>query len=298
MNDTALRASNPSTLPIASRAGHVKDPANFIGIHFFSPVDKMQLVEIIKGEKTSPAALARALDYVKQIRKTPIVVNDSRGFFTSRVVTAHIKEGHYMLEEGVPPILIEHAGKQAGMPVGPLALADEIALDLQWKIMQATKTDLGKAYKDGPIDRILAEMVVKGERFGRKNGKGYYDYPPGAKKHIWQGIAEIVASKPASVFDFGKLKERLLLIQALETARCFADNVLTDVREADVGAILGFGYAPFTGGPLSWIDTMGAESFVAKCRAYQKAHGPRYAPPQLLIDMAAQQKRFYDRPAA
>jgi 3-hydroxyacyl-CoA dehydrogenase/enoyl-CoA hydratase/3-hydroxybutyryl-CoA epimerase len=298
MNDQALRASNTSTLPITSLAQHVRDQPNFIGIHFFSPVEKMQLVEIIMGRKTAPEALARALDYVKQIRKTPIVVNDSRGFFTSRVVTAHIAEGHYMLEEGVPPVLIEHAGKQAGMPVGPLALADEIALDLQWRIMQATKTDLGSAYEDGPIDRILEEMVVKRERFGRKNGKGYYDYPQGAKKTLWPGISEIIRLKPPEAFDFAQLKERLLLIQALETARCFAEKVLTDVREADVGAITGFGFAPFTGGPLSWIDTMGTAVFVQKCRAYAKLHGKRYAPPKLLIDMARTNERFYDRFAA
>ncbi len=298
MNDAALRASNTSTLPITSLAAHVGDQANFIGIHFFSPVDKMQLVEIIMGKKTSSTALARALDYVKQIKKTPIVVNDSRGFFTSRVVSAHIAEAHFMLEEGIPPVLIEHAGKRAGMPVGPLALADEIALDLQWKIMQATKTDLGAAHTDGPIERIIEEMVVKRERFGRKNGRGYYDYPEGGKKTLWPGIAEIVSLKPPESFSFDSIKERLLLIQALETARCFAENVLTDVREADVGAILGFGFAPFTGGPLSWIDTMGTDIFVKKCRRLQKQFGARYAPPKLLTEMAHGNERFYDRFAA
>jgi 3-hydroxyacyl-CoA dehydrogenase/enoyl-CoA hydratase/3-hydroxybutyryl-CoA epimerase len=294
----ALRASNTSTLPITGLAEYVKDQTNFIGIHFFSPVDKMQLVEIIVGKKTSSAALAKALDYVKQIKKTPIVVNDARGFFTSRVVTTHIAEGHYMLDEGVPPVLIENAGKMAGMPVGPLSLADEIALDLLLKIRQATKADLGKDYKEGPTDRILVEMVVKRERFGRKNGKGYYDYPEGQKKRLWPGIGDIVKLKPADKFSVMEIKERLLLIQALETARCFEEQVLTDVREADVGAILGFGFAPFTGGPLSYIDTMGAKTFVTKCRAYAKSHGPRYAPPQLLIDMAKSQESFYGRFAA
>jgi 3-hydroxyacyl-CoA dehydrogenase/enoyl-CoA hydratase/3-hydroxybutyryl-CoA epimerase len=290
---SALRASNTSTLPITSLAGYVKDGSRFAGIHFFSPVEKMQLVEIIKGKKTSDAALARALDYVRQIRKTPIVVNDSRGFFTSRVVTAHIAEAHHMLEEGVPLVLIENAGRMAGMPVGPLALADEIALDLQWRIMQATKRDLGEAYRDGPIDRILAEMVVKRERFGRKNGKGYYDYPPGAKKKLWPGIAEVVALKGPEAFDFASLKERLLMIQALETARCFEENVLTDPREADVGAILGFGFAPFTGGPLSWIDTMGADVFVKKCKTYAKSLGARFQPTRQLIKMAKSGTHFY-----
>jgi len=294
----ALRASNTSTLPITGLAEYVKDQENFIGIHFFSPVDKMQLVEIIMGKKTSSSALAKALDYVKQIKKTPIVVNDARGFFTSRVVTTHIAEGTYMLDEGVPPALIENAGKMAGMPVGPLALADEIALDLLLKIKQATKADLGKDYKEGPTDYILQEMVTKRERFGRKNGKGFYDYPEGEKKRLWPGIGEIVKLKPADQFDVAKIKERLLLIQALETARCFEEQVLTDVREADVGAILGFGFAPFTGGPLSYIDTMGVDVFVAKCQAYAKAHGPRYAPPRLLLDMAKRQESFYGRFAA
>jgi 3-hydroxyacyl-CoA dehydrogenase/enoyl-CoA hydratase/3-hydroxybutyryl-CoA epimerase len=298
MPDTALRASNTSTLPITSLAAHVVRPENFIGIHFFSPVDRMQLVEIIMGKQTSPSALARAIDYVKQIRKTPVVVNDSRGFFTSRVVTAHIAEAHHMLEEGVPPVLIEHAGRMAGMPVGPLALADEIALDLQWKILMATKSDLGSAYHEGPMDRILEEMVVKRGRFGRKNGMGYYDYPASGRKRLWPGLAGIVASRPAQQFDFGSLKERILLIQALETARCFAEKVLTDVREADVGAILGFGFAPFTGGPLSYIDTMGAEAFVRKCRSYARLYGSRYEPPALLKDMARKRTGFYDSFAA
>jgi 3-hydroxyacyl-CoA dehydrogenase/enoyl-CoA hydratase/3-hydroxybutyryl-CoA epimerase len=293
----AIRASNTSTLPITSLASYVKDEARFIGIHFFSPVDRMQLVEIIKGKHTSNAAIARALDYVRQLKKTPILVNDSRGFFTSRVVTAHIAEGAYMLEDGVPPAMIENAGRMAGMPVGPLALADEIALDLQWRIMQATKRDLGTAYHDGPVDRIVEEMVVKRERFGRKNGKGYYDYPPAARKRLWPGIAEVVKLKSPETFDFATLKERLLIIQALETARCYEEQVLTDPREADVGAILGFGFAPFTGGPLSYIDTMGAATFVAKCKAHAKAHGPRFAPTKQLIAMAKNGTRFYSHAA-
>jgi 3-hydroxyacyl-CoA dehydrogenase/enoyl-CoA hydratase/3-hydroxybutyryl-CoA epimerase len=247
------------------------------------------------GYETSPATLARALDYVRQIRKTPIVVNDSHGFFTSRVVMKHIEEGHWMLEEGVPAALIENAGRMAGMPVGPLALADEVALDLSWKIQEAARAELGNRYQEGPINRILGEMVVKRERFGRKNAKGFYDYPAGAKKKLWSGLAEIVAPKMADKFDAETIGERLLLIQALETARCFAENVLTDVREADVGAILGFGFAPFTGGPLSWIDAMGVADFVEKCRRYEQRHGPRYAPPPLLVEMAERGETFYGR---
>jgi 3-hydroxyacyl-CoA dehydrogenase/enoyl-CoA hydratase/3-hydroxybutyryl-CoA epimerase len=290
-----ILASNTSTLPISGLAGNLQRPGNFLGIHFFSPVDRMQLVEIIRGGKTSDETLARAFDFVRQIGKTPIVVNDSRGFFTSRVVMTHKKEGIYMLEEGVPAALLENAGKAAGMPVGPLALADEVALDLSLKILQATKADLGDSYRPGPIDRVMEEMVEKRGRFGRKNGKGFYDYPPGQKKRLWPGLTEIMPPKNASAFSFDELKERLLLIQAIETVRCFEEGVLTDVREADIGAILGFGFAPFTGGPLSYIDTMGSKAFLAKCRTYQRKYGDRYRPPALLVDLAKTGDSFYGR---
>ena len=295
MRPDALLASNTSTLPISGLAETLKRRGSFIGIHFFSPVDRMQLVEIIRGRETSDEAVARAFDFTRQIRKTPILVNDARGFFTSRVVMTHKKEGMHMLEEGVPPAMVENAGRAAGMPVGPLALADEVALDLSWKILEATKTDLGRAYRTGPVDRIMEEMVVKRGRYGRKNAKGFYDYPEGGKKRLWPGLSEVVSSKPASDFSFDELKERILLIQALETARCFEENVLTDVREADVGAILGFGFAPFTGGPLSYIDTMGSEVFLDRCRAYEAKYGERYAPPALLVEMAKKGETFYGR---
>ena len=295
----AILASNTSTLPITGLASFLERAEHFIGIHFFSPVDKMQLVEIIMGRQTSPAALATALDYVRQIRKVPIVVNDSRGFFTSRVVMTYIAEGHHMLDEGVPAALIENAGRMAGMPVGPLALNDEVALDLSWKILQATKKDLGEAYEPRAIDRILEEMVVKRGRYGRKNAKGFYDYPAEGRKRLWPGIAEITPPA-ARDFDVERIKERLILIQAIETARCFEEGVLTDVREADVGAILGFGFAPFTGGPLSWIDTVGPAALVETSKAYAEALGPRYEPPALLLEMARSGEGFYRRfpPAA
>jgi 3-hydroxyacyl-CoA dehydrogenase / enoyl-CoA hydratase / 3-hydroxybutyryl-CoA epimerase len=195
----------------------------------------------------------------------------------------------------VPAAMVENAGKAAGMPVGPLALADEVALDLSWKILQATKADLGESYREGPIDRLMEEMVVKRGRYGRKNGKGFYDYPEGRKKRLWPGLADIVPAKDPSNYSFDELKERLLLIQALETARCFEEHVLTDVREADIGAILGFGFAPFTGGPLSYIDTMGSKTFLGKCRVYSRKYGDRYAPPALLLDMAKKGDTFYGR---
>jgi 3-hydroxyacyl-CoA dehydrogenase/enoyl-CoA hydratase/3-hydroxybutyryl-CoA epimerase len=293
--DGALLASNTSTLPITGLGQTLARPDNFLGIHFFSPVDRMQLVEIIRGKETSDAATARAFDFTRQIGKTPIIVNDSRGFFTSRVVMIHKKEAIHMLQEGVPAAMIENAGKAAGMPVGPLALADEVALDLSWKILEATRADLGAAYRAGPMDRLLEEMVVKRGRLGRKNAKGFYDYPEGGKKRLWPGLAEIVPSRDASNYSFEELKERLLLIQALETARCFAEGVLTDVREADLGAILGFGFAPFTGGPLSYIDTMGSRAFAEKCQAYATKYGDRYSPPALLLDMANKGETFYER---
>ncbi len=292
----AVYASNTSTLPISSLAEASKRPKNFIGIHFFSPVDKMMLVEVIMGKKTGDKALAMALDYIRAIKKTPIVVNDSRGFYTSRVVMTYIREGLMMLGDGVPAAMIENLGRMAGMPVGPLSLADEVALDLAWKIVAATRKDMGDKYVAGPLDNILEEMVIKRERFGRKNAKGFYDYPQGGKKHLWPGIPE-VAGKPkaADAFDVEELKQRLLVMQALETARCFEEKVLTDVREADVGSILGFGFAPFSGGTLSYIDAMGTEAFVELCKKFTKKWGPRFKPNRLLREMAKNGETFYGR---
>jgi len=295
--------SNTSTLPITSLAKAATRPADFIGIHFFSPVDKMMLVEVILGKRTGDAALARTLDTIRAIRKTPIVVNDSRGFYTSRVVQTYISEGHRMLTEGVPAAMVENAGKMAGMPVGPLSLNDEVAVDLTLKIMDATRADLGADAVPEAQYRLIDELVTRRGRLGRKNRKGFYDYPddPGGKKRLWPGLAEIhtpVADPDA--LDFGELKRRLLVIQALETARCFAEGVLTDVREADVGSILGFGFAPFTGGTLSYIDGMGAAAFVTLCSGLARKHGPRFRPNALLRDLARKGETFYGRfpPAA
>ncbi|WP_346899361.1 3-hydroxyacyl-CoA dehydrogenase NAD-binding domain-containing protein [uncultured Roseibium sp.] len=295
MKDAAIFASNTSTLPITSLAQASKRPKNFIGIHFFSPVDRMMLVEVIMGKKTSDRALAMALDYIKAIKKTPIVVNDSRGFYTSRVVMTYIREGLMMLADGVPAAMIENAGKMAGMPVGPLSLGDEVALDLAWKIVSATRKDLGDNYVESPLDTILEEMVVKRERFGRKNGKGFYDYQ-GRDKQLWPGIPEVVGvAKPAEQFDIEELKQRLLVMQALETARIFEEKCLTDVREADVGSILGFGFAPYSGGTLSYIDTMGTAAFVELCKRFTKTWGPRFKANRLLRDMAKNDETFYGK---
>jgi 3-hydroxyacyl-CoA dehydrogenase / enoyl-CoA hydratase / 3-hydroxybutyryl-CoA epimerase len=297
IGDTVILGSNTSTLPITSLASDFKDPPRFVGIHFFSPVDRMMLVEIILGKQTGSKALAVVLDYVRAIRKTPIVVNDSRGFYTSRVVGTYIREGHLMLTEGVPAAMIENVGRIAGMPVGPLALNDEVAVDLAWKILKATEADLGAKAVDPRQKKLLEEMVEKRGRLGRKNGKGFYDYPANGPKKLWPDLVDLQPKKllaPEKI-DVEELKLRLLGIQALETARCFEEKVLTDVREADVGSILGFGFAPFSGGTLSWIDMMGIKNFVALCRKLEKKHGQRFAPNKLLLDLAAKGEGFYQR---
>ncbi len=292
----AVFGSNTSTLPITSLAEQAKDQAKFIGIHFFSPVDKMLLVEIILGKKTGDEALATALDFVRAIRKTPIVVNDSRGFYTSRVVGTYIREGHLMLTEGVPAAMIENVGRMAGMPVGPLSLNDEVAVDLAWKILKATEADLGAKAIDPRQKTLLSDMVEKHGRLGRKNGKGFYDYPDKAPKKLWPGLADLQKTKlDPDTIDIQELKDRLLAMQALETARCFEEGVLTDVREADVGSILGFGFAPFSGGTLSYIDMMGAKRFVALCEKLEKKFGDRFKPSPLLVEMAGKGETFYGR---
>jgi 3-hydroxyacyl-CoA dehydrogenase/enoyl-CoA hydratase/3-hydroxybutyryl-CoA epimerase len=296
IGDQAIFGSNTSTLPISSLATAFKDQARFIGIHFFSPVERMMLVEIIMGKQTGPAALALALDYVRTIRKTPIVVNDSRGFYTSRVVGTYIREGHLMLTEGVPAAMIENVGRMAGMPVGPLALNDEVAVDLAWKILRATEADLGAKMIDMKQKALLEEMVEKRGRYGRKNGKGFYDYPQNGPKRLWPGLADLQPKKlDPDAIDVATLERRLLAIQALESARCIEEKVVTDVREADVGSILGFGFAPFTGGTISYIDGMGAKAFVDLCNGFAKSYGDRFKPGKLLVDMAKTGETFYGR---
>ena len=287
-------ASNTSTLPITSLATEAQKPENFIGIHFFSPVDKMMLVEIIMGEKTGDKALATALDFVRLIKKTPIVVNDTRGFFANRCVGRYVAEGHLMLMEGVPPAMIENVARMAGMPVGPLSLNDEVAIDLSWKIVQATKKDLGEQAVDPAQEKLIKTMVVDHERFGRKNGKGFYDYPQGGKKKLWPGLSTLAgkALDPDTI-DVEELKQRFLVVQAVEAARTMAEGVVTDPREADVGSILGFGFAPFTGGAISYIDFMGTKAFVELCDRLTAKYGDRFVPPALLRDMAKTGETFY-----
>ncbi|NIX78150.1 3-hydroxyacyl-CoA dehydrogenase NAD-binding domain-containing protein [Microvirga terricola] len=292
-------ASNTSTLPISGLAKSSKRPDEFIGIHFFSPVEKMMLVEVIVGKQTGDKALATALDYVRLIKKTPILVNDSRGFFANRCVLAYILEGHLMLIEGVPPAMIENAGKQAGMPVGPLSLNDEVGVDLGLKILKATKAQLGDAAIIPQQEALLMTLVEKEGRFGRKNRKGFYDYPESGPKYLWPGLKDLQPKHlDPETLGMQEMKQRLLVTQALEAARTVEEGVITDPREADVGSILGFGFAPFTGGALSYIDFMGAKNFVELCKALQAKHGDRFAPPRILLDMAASGETFYGRAGA
>jgi 3-hydroxyacyl-CoA dehydrogenase/enoyl-CoA hydratase/3-hydroxybutyryl-CoA epimerase len=289
--------SNTSTLPISGLAEASSRPDKFIGIHFFSPAEKMPLVEIIRGKRTSDEALAVTLDFVQAIKKTPIVVNDGRGFFTSRFCGCYIGEGEIMLTEGIPAALIDNAGKLAGMPVGPLALADETAIDLGWKIHQATERDLGSAYKPSAAVGVMETMYVKNGRAGRKNGKGFYDYPEKGQKSLWPGLAELFPVKPESEWPpLEELKKRLLYAQALDAARCMEEGVLTDPEDGDIGGIFGLGFAPFTGGPISLIDTVGIAKFVAECDALAQKYGERFLPPNLLRDMAAKGETFYPAP--
>ncbi len=290
--DTALFATNTSTLPITGLAEASRRPENFIGLHFFSPVDRMPLVEVIRGEKTSDHCLARAMDFVRAIGKTPIVVNDSRGFFTSRVFATYVGEGIAMLGEGVAPALIENAGRLAGMPIGPLAVADEVSIELMYNIMKQTRADLGDAYRPGPSEPIVARFVEEFGRPGKKAGKGFYDYPEGGEKRLWPELGRHfppAADQP----DVEEVKKRLLYVQGVESARCLEEKVVTDPRDADVGSVLGWGFAPFHGGVMSMIHTIGIDAFVAECERLAEVHGERFSPPALLRDMAARGDRLY-----
>ena len=292
----AIFASNTSTLPITSLAEAWNKPENFVGVHFFSPVQKMPLVEIIKGTRTGDRAVAVAMDLVRALKKTPILVNDARGFYANRCVFAYLLEGHKMLLEGVPPAMVENAGRQAGMPVGPLSLTDEVAIDLCRKILVATRTDLGEDAVDAEQMDLLDAMVVTQGRLGRKNGKGFYDYPDKGSKTLWPGLAELQPRKQdPDAISVDDLKKRFLVAQAIAAADAMAEGIVTDPREADVGSIVGFGFAPFTGGTLSYIDSMGVGQFALLCDDLSKNYGPRFNPPGLVLDMAKDHETFYGR---
>ncbi|RWD83182.1 3-hydroxyacyl-CoA dehydrogenase NAD-binding domain-containing protein [Mesorhizobium sp.] len=296
LKPSAVFASNTSTIPITSLAKNSARPKNFIGIHFFSPVDKMMLVEIILGKKTGDKALAAAIDFVRAIKKTPIVVNDTRGFYVNRCVLRYMSEAYKMLIEGVPAPTIENAAKAAGMPVGPLALTDETAIDLAQKIMKQTMRDLGENAVDPKQMALINTLVDTHGRFGRKNGKGFYDYPQKpAKKKLWPGLKDLYPQLAPEKVDYEELKQRLLVTIALEAARVMEEGIVTDPREADVGSILAFGFAPFTGGVLSYIDGIGSKKFVKIAKGLQKKYGAEFKAPKLLLNMAEKGETFYER---
>jgi 3-hydroxyacyl-CoA dehydrogenase/enoyl-CoA hydratase/3-hydroxybutyryl-CoA epimerase len=288
----AIFASNTSTLPITGLAEASRRPEQFIGIHFFSPVDKMPLVEVIIGEKTGDAAIAQALDYIQQIRKTPIVVNDSRGFYTSRVFGTYSKEGIAMLAEGVNPALIENGARHAGMAVGPLAVTDEVSLELSYHVLEQTRKALGSDYKPAAADDVVAKFVKELDRKGKKSGKGFYAYPEGEKKHLWPGLSEhypLADEQPTAK----EVRQRLLYIQAIETVRCMDEGVVTHPADADIGSIFGWGFPAYTGGTISFIETEGLETFVREADRMAKTYGDRFAVPESLRAKAGKGETFY-----
>jgi 3-hydroxyacyl-CoA dehydrogenase/enoyl-CoA hydratase/3-hydroxybutyryl-CoA epimerase len=302
--EDAIFASNTSTLPITGLARASKRPEQFIGIHFFSPVDKMPLVEVIVGEKTGDVAIAQALDYIQQIRKTPIVVNDSRGFYTSRVFGTYSKEGITMLAEGINPALIENVARHAGMPVGPLAVTDEVTLELSHHVMTQTRKALGDAYVAAPADDVISKFVEELDRKGKRFGEGFYDYPEGEKKRLWPGLAEHYPQASEQP-DPEEVRKRILYVQAIETVRCLDEGVLTHPADADIGSIFGWGFPPYTGGTISFIETEGLSRFVEEADRLAESYGERFAVPQSLRSMAEKGETFYQlaeqeqqRPAA
>ena len=295
LESTAVFASNTSTLPISGLAEASKRPENFIGLHFFSPVDKMPLVEIICGAKTSPETLAKAYDYVLQIGKTPIVVNDSRGFYTSRVFGTFANEGIAMVGEGIPPSAIENAAFLSGFPVGPLAVTDEVSMSLVEKIRKQTIKDMqaeGLTYQEHPADPVVDRMLEAG-RAGKLAGGGFYSYPAQGKKHLWEGLNEQFKESD-QVIDLQEIKDRLLYIQAIETVRCFDEKVLTSVRDANIGSIMGIGYPVWTGGILQFINQTGLQQFIERAEILAEKFGKRFEVPQLLKNMAKDGLIFKD----
>ncbi|WP_167140963.1 3-hydroxyacyl-CoA dehydrogenase NAD-binding domain-containing protein [Pseudomonas sp. OTU750018] len=290
----AVIASNTSTLPITGLATAVQQQDKFIGLHFFSPVDKMPLVEIIKGEHTSDETLARGFDYVMQIKKTPIVVNDSRGFFTSRVFGTFTNEGLAMLGEGVSAAMIENEARKAGMPVGPLAISDEVSMSLMNHIRQQTIKDLaaeGKQIPEHPAFAVIDMMLNEYKRPGKAAGAGFYDYPAGGKKHLWPELKARFEKRDAQISQID-VRDRILFIQAIETVRCVEEGVLKSVADANIGSIFGIGFAAWTGGALQFINQYGVKDFVARAKYLAEQYGERFLPPALLLEKAAKNQSF------
>ncbi|UWQ51137.1 enoyl-CoA hydratase/isomerase family protein [Leisingera caerulea] len=292
--EDCIFASNTSTLPISELAKASSRADQFIGIHFFSPVEKMFLVEIIKGKETGDRAVAKALDYVRQIRKTPIVVNDARFFYANRCIIPYINEGMRMITEGVSPVLIDNAARQLGFPVGPVQLTDETSIDLGAKIARATKAAMGDAYPESPADDLIFWMEEQG-RLGRKSNAGFFEYDEkGKRTGYWKGLQEkypLAAEQP----DLIEVQERLMFAQVLEAVRALEEGVLMDIREGDVGAILAWGFAPWSGGPLSWLDILGTPYAAERCDSLTEKFGERFTCPALLREMAEKGQSFYTR---
>jgi 3-hydroxyacyl-CoA dehydrogenase/enoyl-CoA hydratase/3-hydroxybutyryl-CoA epimerase len=294
--ESTLFASNTSTLQITGLAQAFPRPDRFIGLHFFSPVERMPLVEVIRGRQTSEPTLAHALDFVGRLRKTPIVVHDSPGFFTSRVFGTFVDEGMAMLAEGVEPALLENAARLAGMPVGPLAICDEVTLDLQLKVHeQAVADGLPERFQRLTAIGVVRKMTQELKRGGRRSGGGFYTYPASGKKHLWHGLREVfppVRGQP----DVGELKLRFLCIQSLESARCIEEGVITHPADADLGSILGIGFPSWTGGTLSYIDTVGIAAFASECQRLARRYGARFAPSDAFLERARARQRYHEHP--
>ena len=288
-------ASNTSTLPITGLAKASARPQDFIGLHFFSPVDRMELVEIIKGAQTSPEALAKAYDYVLQIGKTPIVVNDSRGFYTSRTFGTFVQEGCAMLGEGIPAAVIENAAKQAGMPVGPLEVIDQTSMSLSMHVMEQTLADLKAEGKpippEHPGQKVIVRMVKEFNRPGRAAGGGFYEYPKDGRKFLWPDLAKHFG-KPGTAWDMEELKDRILYRQSIETIRCLEEKVLETAHDANIGSIFGIGFPAWTGGALQFVNHVGVAKFLQRAEELAKKHGERFAPPPLLRDHAKRGEAF------
>jgi 3-hydroxyacyl-CoA dehydrogenase/enoyl-CoA hydratase/3-hydroxybutyryl-CoA epimerase len=291
----ALLGSNTSTLPVTGLASGVSRPADFIGLHFFSPVDKMPLLEIVVGEQTSDEAIAKAIDVARQIKKTPIVVNDSRGFFTSRVIGTFIGEAVAMLAEGAAANSIEQAALQAGYPTGPLALNDEVSLTLGRRIREAARqaaADEGREFEEHPSYAVIDRMVLQFERGGRAAGAGFYDYVDGKRAGLWAGLVEHFGG--TAQIPFEDMQERMLFIEAIESVKCLDEGVLRSVPEANIGSIFGIGYPAWTGGVLQAINGYpgGPAGFVQRARELAAAYGERFAPPASLVALAEAGGRY------
>lgn len=292
--DGGIFASNTSTLPITGLAEASANPANFIGLHFFSPVDRMPLVEIICGKKTSSETLARAFDFVQQIKKTPIVVNDSRGFFTSRVFTTFLDEGAALLEDGVDPMVIDNLSKLAGMPVGPLTMRDEVSLRLGLDVRTSNRKlveEAGEEWAEMSVDRVLRVMVEQHGRLGKAYNGGFYDYPKDGRKKVWPKVYQLYPSSGKQI-PHQDIKDRIIFRQSIEAVKCLQEGVLRSVADGNIGSILGIGFPPYTGGQLQYINSYGIAKFAERAQELAEKYGKRFAPPALLLERAKTGEAF------